>query len=136
MYKKLKNFYNGKKILIIGHTGFKGSWLSASLSQFNAKLYGISNGIVSKPSNYEVSGIKNIIKSYYFDIRNYKKFKSTINLINPDIIFHLAAQSLVRESYNNPYNTWTTNVVGTLNLLEILKTIKLRIILIDINGCD
>ena len=126
MYKKLKNFYNGKKILIIGHTGFKGSWLSASLSQFNAKLYGISNGIVSKPSNYEVSGIKNIIKSYYFDIRNYKKFKSTINLINPDIIFHLAAQSLVRESYNNPYNTWTTNVVGTLNLLEILKTIKLR----------
>ncbi|MDC0446026.1 CDP-glucose 4,6-dehydratase [Candidatus Pelagibacter sp.] len=124
MFGLIKNYYKGKKILIIGHTGFKGSWLTLVLKNLGAKLYGISIGIPSVPSNYLVSNVKKNIKDYKFDIRNIKKLKKKINSINPDIIFNLAAQSLVRESFKNPYYTWSTNLIGSLNLLEILKNRK------------
>jgi len=126
MLKKIRKFYKGKKILIIGHTGFKGSWLTMVLSLFNAKLYGISLNVPSKPSNFKVSKVHTKIKDYRVDIRNFKKLRQKINKINPDIIFNLAAQSLVRESFKNPFNTWSTNFIGSLNLLEILKIRKRR----------
>jgi len=126
MLEKIKNFYNGKKILIIGHTGFKGSWLTMVLSLFNSKLYGISLNTTSRPSNFKVSEIDKKIKDYRIDIRDYKKIRQKINSINPDIIFNLAAQSLVRESFKDPYNTWSTNFSGCLNLLEILKKRKTK----------
>ncbi len=122
--KNLKNFYKNKKVLVIGHTGFKGSWLTACLKNFKAKVYGISNGIPTKPSHFRLSNIYKGIKDYKIDIRDYLKLKKKINFIKPDIIFHLAAQSLVRNSFKKPYDTWTTNALGTLNLLEILKEIK------------
>ena len=124
MFKLIKNYYKGKKILIIGHTGFKGSWLTLVLNNLGAKLYGISIGIPSVPSNYLVSNVKKNIKDYKLDIRNIKNLKKKIDTINPDIIFNLAAQSLVRESFKNPYYTWSTNLIGSLNLLEILKNRK------------
>lgn len=124
MINFIERFYKNKKILIIGHTGFKGSWLTGVMSDFGGKLYGISKGIVSRPSNYEVSNIFKLSKNYYFDIKHFKKFNNIFNKINPDIVFHLAAQSLVRKSYNDPYETWSTNLVGTLNLLEILRRRK------------
>ncbi len=126
MIKKIKKFYKKKKILILGHTGFKGSWLTLVLSKFDADLYGISLGTTSTPSNYNVSKISNKIKDYKIDIRDFKKLRKKINSINPDIIFNLAAQSLVRESFRNPFNTWSTNLIGSLNLLEILKIRKTK----------
>ena len=126
MLKKIKKFYKKKKILILGHTGFKGSWLTLVLSQFDATLYGISLGSTSIPSNYNVSKIGTKIKDYRIDIRDLKKLRKKINSINPDIIFNLAAQSLVRESFKNPFNTWSTNLLGSLNLLEILKNRKTK----------
>ena len=126
MFKKIKKFYKKKKILILGHTGFKGSWLTLVLSQFDATLYGISLGTTSIPSNYNVSKIGTKIKDYRIDIRDLKKLRKKINSINPDIIFNLAAQSLVRESFKNPFNTWSTNLLGSLNLLEILKNRKTK----------
>ena len=123
---KFKKFYKKKKILILGHTGFKGSWLTLVLSQFDAILYGISLGTTSTPSNYNVSKIGTKIKDYRIDIRDLKNLRKKINSINPDIIFNLAAQSLVRESFKNPFNTWSTNLMGSLNLLEILKNRKTK----------
>ena len=124
--KKIKNFYKDKKILIIGHTGFKGSWLSVSLKKMGAQIFGISLNIPSTPSHFKLSKISSDIKDLRLDIRNFEMLKKKISIIKPDIIFHLAAQSLVKQSFSNPYETWTTNFLGSLNLFEILKIIKLK----------
>ena len=117
--KKLK-IYKNKKVLITGHTGFKGSWLSFWLHSLGAKVYGISDGIPTKPSFYKVCGVDRLSKNYFFDISNKYKVKKTILKIKPDFIFHLAAQSLVSKSYLNPNKTWETNLIGTKNFLESL----------------
>lgn len=122
----IEKFYKNKNILIIGHTGFKGSWLSICLKDLGAKVFGISKDIPTKPSHYQLLNFKKKIRDYRFDIRDYNKLKKTILTIKPDIIFHLAAQSLVKESFRYPYKTWTTNLMGSINLLEILKNIKIK----------
>ena len=94
----LKNFYKNKKILITGHTGFKGIWLINCLTILGAKVYGISKNDENKKNFYKMCETKNI-KSYFFDILNKKRLSTTIKKIEPDIIFHLAAQSIVRKSY-------------------------------------
>ena len=119
------NYFKNKKILVIGHTGFKGSWLSLILSSLNAKIYGISDTIPTKPSNFEILKIKKkLVQDIRCDIRDYKKLKKNIYKIKPEIIFHLAAQSLVNESYLDPSKTWATNLIGTLNFLEYLRNFK------------
>ena len=123
---KLKNFYKNKKILIIGHTGFKGSWLTLCLKNLGSKCYGISLNVPTKPSHYEISRIGKKIKDFRVDIRDYNKLKQKILFINPDIIFHCAAQSLVKESFKDPYKTWTTNLMGSINILEFLKNCDLK----------
>ena len=122
----IENFYKNKKVLIIGHTGFKGSWLTVCLKSFGSKIYGISIDVPTIPSNYELLKINNTIKDIRLDIRNYKKLQKKILLIKPDIIFHLAAQSLVKESFKDPYKTWTTNLIGSINLLEVLKNLEIK----------
>ena len=115
----IKKFYKNKNILVIGHTGFKGSWLSICLKDLGAKVFGISKDIPTKPSHYQLLDFKKQIKDYRFDIRDYKKLKKTILSIKPDIIFHLAAQSLVKESFRDPYKTWTTNLMGSINISQV-----------------
>ena len=124
--KMIQKFYKNKNVLIVGHTGFKGSWLSVCLKDFGAKIFGISKDIPTKPSHYQLLNLKKQINDYRFDIRNYKELKKKILLIKPDIIFHLAAQSLVKESFKDPYKTWTTNLMGSINLLEVLKNLKIK----------
>ena len=89
-----------------------------NLSSLNAKIYGISDTIPTKPSNFEILKIKKLVQDIRCDIRDYKNLKKNIDKIKPEIIFHLAAQSLVNESYLDPSKTWTTNLIGTLNLLN------------------
>tara|TARA_A100000164_G_C21921007_1_gene780674 strand:- start:168 stop:1256 length:1089 start_codon:yes stop_codon:yes gene_type:complete len=122
----IEKFYKNKNVLIIGHTGFKGSWLSICLKDLGAKVFGISRDIPTNPSHFQLLNFKEQINDYRFDIRDYKRLKKSILSIKPDIIFHLAAQSLVKESFRDPYTTWTTNLMGTINLLEILKYIKIE----------
>ena len=122
MFKNYKN----KKVLITGHTGFKGSWLTIWLNKLGAKVYGISLDVPSNPSNFKINSVKSFSKNYNFDICNYIKLKSTINKIKPDYIFHLAAQALVKKSYQNPKLTFETNSIGTLNILESLKELKIK----------
>ena len=118
-----KTFKN-KKVIVTGHTGFKGSWLTAWLVTLGAKVIGISKSIPTKPSHFEKLKLKNKIEDHEIDIRDLNKLKRILNLKKPDFVFHLAAQALVKESYNNPTNTIETNTIGTMNVLESLRLMK------------
>ena len=124
MKKFNKNFWKGKKVFITGHTGFKGSWLCIILNNLKAKIYGFSLK-PKKISLFNQSKIgKNLSSSTFGDISNIKLLKKKIKTIKPEIIFHLAAQPLVIDSYKNPLKTFETNIMGTVNLLECLRDIK------------
>ena len=111
------NSYKNKKVLITGHTGFKGTWLSLWLILLGANVAGFSNNKKTAPSLFEVLKLKNKIKSFKGDISNFSEIKKTVKKFQPEIIFHLAAQALVKESYKNPIETFKSNSLGTLNLL-------------------
>ena len=118
----LKNFYKNKTILVTGHTGFKGAWLSLVLHYFGADVHGISLRPYDRRGNlYKILGLKKIIKSNYLDIRNMKKLDKKLQQIKPEMIFHLAAQPFVIESYRNPIQTIESNINGICNLLESSK---------------
>ena len=119
-----ENFFLNKKVLITGHTGFKGSWLCLWLHLIGAKVIGVSKGIPTKPSHYEKLKIKNKIADIRLDIRNLRKLKVVFKKYKPDFVFHLAAQSLVKKSYDHPVDTFTSNSIGTLNVLECIKGLK------------
>ena len=122
------NIFNNKKILITGNTGFKGSWLTIWLNLLGAKLYGLSNNIPTKPSLYEEGNLDGVIQNNILDIRDLTKVSNLINTIQPDFIFHLAAQPLVSASYINPSDTWQTNVMGTVNVLDSLRVLDKKCI--------
>lgn len=117
----LSKTFKNKKVIILGNTGFKGTWLTILLLKFGAKIYGISDRIPTNPSFFKKSKIKNKIVHTKLDIRNIKKLKRKINEIKPDFIFHLAAQSLVFESIDDPITTFETNILGTANLIECIR---------------
>ena len=113
--------FKGKKIVITGHTGFKGSWLSLWLNYLGANVYGISNNFKTNQTNFNNFKMKKNIKNFDIDIRNFEKLNKVIKKIKPDFIFHFAAQSLVGASYKKPLYNFETNFNGTLNLLEVLR---------------
>ena len=119
-----KVFFKNKKILITGHTGFKGSWLSLWLEELGAQVLGVSLDPPSNPSHFEVTGLGNIIEDQRMDIRDGDGLKCLLLETKPDFVFHLAAQPLVRQSYLDPVGTYMTNVLGTLNLLEGLRHLR------------
>ncbi len=115
------DFYNGRKVLITGHTGFKGSWLSILLTWLGADVYGYSLNPPTDPSLYELANIDKIVTSTIGDIRDYKLLQKTLKKVRPEVVIHMAAQPLVRESYNNPRETYEVNVMGTVNLLDVIR---------------
>ena len=117
----LKESYKGKRVLVTGHTGFKGSWLSIWLKSLGAEVIGYSLEAHTEPSMFKVCNLESKITSIIGDIRDYSKLHKVIKEYKPDIIFHLAAQALVRHSYKNPIETYETNIMGTVNLLEAAK---------------
>tara|TARA_B100000795_G_scaffold113992_1_gene84538 strand:+ start:511 stop:1572 length:1062 start_codon:yes stop_codon:yes gene_type:complete len=132
-YNLVKIFRN-KKVLITGHTGFKGSWLSLWLNISGAKVYGISNNYKSTETNIKNFRLKKNVKNFNIDIRNFVKLNKIITKIKPDFIFHFAAQSLVGNSFKNPVYNFETNFNGTLNLLEVLRLSKFKCISIIITS--
>lgn len=118
------NFYYGRKVLITGHTGFKGSWLSMLLNLIGADVYGYALNPPTEPSLYKLAQIDELVTSTIGDIRNYDLLLHTLKKVNPDIIIHMAAQPLVRESYKNPRETYEINVLGTVNLFDAIRQVS------------
>ena len=113
-----QKIWENKKVLITGHTGFKGSWLSIWLRELGANVIGYALEPYTEKDNFIVAGLKDRITSIIGDVRDYEKLKSVFAKYKPEFVFHLAAQSLVIESYKNPRETYETNVLGTVNVLE------------------
>jgi CDP-glucose 4,6-dehydratase len=129
-----KEFWKDKRILVTGHTGFKGSWLILWLQKLESVITGFSKDIPTTPSLFELSEIKNEIDSISGDIRNFDDIKKVIHEKKPEIIIHLAAQSLVPTSYENPRETYETNVMGTINLLESVRSEKNKCIILNVTS--
>lgn len=121
------SFYRGKKVFVTGHTGFKGTWLCKILKLLGAEVKGYALDPNTEPNIFELLQLEREMDSVIGDIRNFETLKDEMLKFEPEIVFHMAAQPLVRESYSNPVNTYETNVMGTVNLLEAVrhcKTIK------------
>ena len=117
----MNEFYKNRKVLITGHTGFKGSWLCLLLLHFGADVTGYSLDAPTNPSLFEMCDLENKIRHYKGDIRDLNALKRVFETENPEIVIHMAAQPIVRESYVNPVYTYDVNVMGTVNVLECVR---------------
>jgi CDP-glucose 4,6-dehydratase len=115
------NIYKDKKVLVTGHTGFKGSWLCTWLLKMGADVYGYSIDIPSEPSHFVELGLEKKITHMIGDVRNFDQFKCFLDKNQPEIVFHMAAQPIVRKAFKNPMETIQTNVLGVANILEIAR---------------
>lgn len=115
------DFYNGKRVLVTGHTGFKGTWLCHILVNTGAKVTGYALEAPTMPNLFSLSGIEDRMCSVIGDIRDYERLSKTFEQVQPEIVIHLAAQPLVRDSYKNPRYTYETNVMGTVNICECVR---------------
>ena len=115
------SFYKDKRILITGHTGFKGSWMSMLLLGLGAKVYGYALEAPTNPSLFELCRLQDKMNSYIGDIRDFEHLQKVFHEVQPEIVIHMAAQPLVRDSYKRPVYTYETNVMGTVNVLECVR---------------
>ena len=127
-------FFKNKKVLVTGHTGFKGSWLSIWLRELGAEVVGYALDPYTKYDNFVVTDLENRITDIRGDVRDYDKVINTFNEHNPEIVFHLAAQPLVKLSYEKPRETYETNVMGTVNVLEAARKNKSTQVFINITS--
>jgi len=128
------NFWKNKKVLLTGHTGFKGSWLSIWLKKIGVDLIGFSKDVPTEPSLFELANVSKDMTSVMGDIRNFSVVQEIIEKNQPDIIIHMAAQALVRDSYKNPLETFSTNIMGTANVLEAIKISKKTRVMINVTS--
>lgn len=120
-FKILTQTYRGRKVLVTGHTGFKGAWLCRWLKKLGAEVAGFSLGKVSEPSLFEELSLEKGLKHFEGDVRELDSLQKVFHQFQPEVVFHLAAESLVRRSYDDPPRTFGTNVMGTVNVLEVLR---------------
>lgn len=118
----MKKFFKGKNVLITGHTGFKGSWLCEILHKWKTNINGFSLNPPTEPNLFTLLELESKMNSYIGDIRDFKELKRVFDKIQPEIVIHMAAQPLVRKSYENPHYTYETNVMGTVNICECIRT--------------
>ena len=119
-----ENIFSGKTVFVTGHTGFIGSWISLWLKSLGANVVGYSIDIPTKPSMFEIIELKNSITSIVGDVNNLQKLENSLNEFQPSFVFHLAAQPIVRVSYEKPIKTLETNIMGTANLLESIRNVS------------
>ena len=115
------SFYHGKRVFITGHTGFKGAWLCRILLNAGAEVTGYALEPPKQPNLYALSGLEGNIHSIIGDIRDFSHLQKTFNRAKPEIVFHLAAQPIVREGYRDPVGTYSTNIMGTVHVLECIR---------------
>lgn len=126
--------YKNKKVLVTGNTGFKGSWLTTWLLMMGADVYGYSIDVPSNPAMFEILELDGRIKHRFGDVRDKKAFSDYLHVVKPDFVFHLAAQAIVSKSYQNPFDTVTTNVIGTASVLDALRDIDYDITVVMITS--
>ena len=119
--KELEQFYKNKRVLVTGHTGFKGSWLCRILTLAGAQVTGYALDPPTDPSLFEIAGIEDTMDSVIGDVRDLPAMMEVFKRVQPEIVFHLAAQPIVRDSYKDPVYTYETNVMGTVHLLECAR---------------
>lgn len=117
-------FYRGKRVLVTGHTGFKGAWMCRILLGAGARVTGYALTPPTEPNLFTLAGLEKEMQSVIGDIRDLEKLRKTFDEVNPEVVFHLAAQPIVRTSYENPVYTYETNVMGTVNLMECVRIAK------------
>jgi CDP-glucose 4,6-dehydratase len=118
---ELFDFFKGKRVLVTGHTGFKGSWLTLVLREMGAEVFGYALAPDQGPNHFTLLGLESEINHHQGDVRNAPELADALSKFKPQIVFHLAAQALVKKSYTNPAETYSTNVMGSLNLLEAVR---------------
>ncbi|MGH8509324.1 MAG: CDP-glucose 4,6-dehydratase [Gammaproteobacteria bacterium] len=128
------SFWKGRKVFITGHTGFKGSWLSLWLQRLSAKVVGYSLPAPTNPSLYEAADVISGMATVVGDVRDYPRLRESLDKHRPEIVFHMAAQSMVRQSYQDPINTYSTNVMGTVNLLDAVRSLVGRGAIINVTS--
>lgn len=128
------SFWKDKKVLLTGHTGFKGSWLSLWLQKSGTNLIGYSKSIPTKPSLFELANVGDGMISIMGDVRDFDHLEETVMQYKPEIIIHMAAQSLVHQSYRDPLETYSTNIMGTINLFEIVRRVSNVRVLINVTS--
>lgn len=120
-FEELKKFYNGKRVLLTGHTGFKGSWLSKILIMCGAKLTGYALNPPTDTNIFDILGLETEMNSVTGDIRDLDHLKKVFDKVKPEYVIHMAAQPIVRDSYERPVYTYETNVMGTVNIMECVR---------------
>ena len=129
-----EKYFKNKKVIITGHTGFKGSWLTLWLKMYGAKIVGVSKDIPTNPSHFNELDLKKKIVDKRINLQNLKKLKNLFVKTKPDFVFHLAAQAIVKKAYLKPLETWMSNLNGTLNVLESLKSLNKKCIAVIITS--
>jgi CDP-glucose 4,6-dehydratase len=126
------NFWRGRRVFITGHTGFKGSWLCLWLQRLGADVTGYALPPPTKPSLYEVARVGAGMNSVEGDVRDHKALRSAIEKVQPEIVIHMAAQSVVRQSYDDPIDTYSTNVMGTVSVLDAVRALRQRTAVVNV----
>lgn len=129
----LETFRN-KKIIVTGHTGFKGSWLAAWLSKLGARVIGVSRDVPTEPSHFEAAHLSGLLEDHRLDVGELPALRDLVRTVQPDFVFHLAAQSLVKRSYQQPLETYQTNALGSVNVLEALRDANWPIVAIMVTS--
>jgi CDP-glucose 4,6-dehydratase len=128
------SIWNGRKVLVTGHTGFKGSWLCLWLESLGAKVTGYALAPPTEPNLFEQAKVASSMRSVCADVRDFPQLNSVIEQCRPDVIFHMAAQSVVRRGYEDPIETYSSNVMGTVHVLESIRQLKLRCAVVNVTS--
>ena len=129
-----REFWAGKRVFVTGHTGFKGSWLSLWLDTLGAEVSGYALDPPTQPNLFEQAEVASAVRSIRADVRDFPRLKSALAEIRPDVIIHMAAQSVVRRGYENPIETYSSNVMGTVNLLEAVRQLGQPCVLVNVTS--
>lgn len=129
-----RSFWKGRRVFLTGHTGFKGSWLSLWLDALGADLTGYALGPPTQPNLFEQAQVAGVLRSISADIRDFPRLKTAIAECKPDVVIHMAAQSLVRRGYEDPVETYSSNVMGTVHLLEALRQLKRPCVVVNVTS--
>jgi len=129
-----RSFWKSRRVLLTGHTGFKGSWLSLWLEALGANVTGYSLDPPTQPSLFEQAGIANGVRSICADVRDFPRLKAAIAECHPDVVIHMAAQSVVRRGYEDPIETYSSNIMGTVHLLEALRQLRKPCVVVNVTS--